>query len=556
RARVDLVGQGITVARRAAEHGVGDPDVLPAHPDLLEHPVEQLPGGPDERFTLLVLVVPRALPDEHQVRVRVARAVDDLGPALREPAPRARRRLERRLLERPHPVSPTAGAPGTPVASRTPLRIDSATARWARRSRTSCAAGTWPVASVNTVSPSQMVWEGRTTVDTASCEAMASRCARSLDRRAFVATTPMTVLDQGPRGHGVSEEGSPVSGLAPAIGSPSSPRISPSALTANRAPTITSPSSAAAVPTPPFTWRSGPWSLATVAPVPAPTLPSSTSSEAASQAAYPSLGPGRALGSPTPRSNRTAAGTIGTTARPAGNPTPRSSRYRTTPSAAASPNALPPVSRTAFTCSTSIPGRSRSVSRVPGAPPRTSPEPTVPGGASTTVHPVSPTRSVAWPTRIPGTRVITIAPRSRRRRPPAARSPRRAAPSWPCDPLARRPPGGRSGGRRRARSPRRGASRGRGPRPRRARAPPPGSARAGRRRSSARRAPPSRPRPARGRPGPPRSSRREAGRRARTASSERSGARCRPGLQARPAEAGRRGGPPERASRASAAASR
>src|SRR5262245_51913810 len=53
-----------------------------------------------------------------------------------------------------------------------------------------------------------------------------------------------------------------------------------------------------------------------------------------------------------------------------------------------------------------MPGRRRSVSRVPGAPPRTTPDATVPGGGSTTVHPVSPTGSVQWPTRMPGTRVI------------------------------------------------------------------------------------------------------------------------------------------------------
>src|SRR5439155_21971058 len=88
--------------------------------------------------------------------------------------------------------------------------------------------------------------------------------------------------------------------------------------------------------------------------------------------------------------------------------------------AAARPNALPPVSRTASTCWTSVPGRRRSVSRVPGAPPRTSPEPIVPGGQSSTVHPVSAIGSVQCPTRIPGTRVITEPPCSRLRPFPAA----------------------------------------------------------------------------------------------------------------------------------------
>src|SRR5262249_55417666 len=159
-----------------------------------------------------------------------------------------------------------------------------------------------------------------------------------------------------------------------------------------------------------FTAYSGPKSLATVAPVPAPTFPSGTSpSAAASHAARPAAAPGLAFGSPTARSNSTAAGTIGTRATPVSKPMPASSRYATTPSAAASPKALPPVSRIAFASCTSMPGRSRSVSRVPGAPPRTTPDPTVPGGGRTTVQPVMPAASVQCPTRIPGTRVITDA---------------------------------------------------------------------------------------------------------------------------------------------------
>ena len=108
---------------------------------------------------------------------------------------------------------------------------------------------------------------------------------------------------------------------------------------------------------------------------------------------------------PTPRSKRTAAGTIGTLAAPAAKPIPRSSRYRTTPSAAASPKALPPVRRTACTTCTRFSGRSRSVSRVPGAEPRTwiSADCAEPG-QRTTVRPVAPTRSVSCPTVHPGRR--------------------------------------------------------------------------------------------------------------------------------------------------------
>src|SRR3712207_7289671 len=44
-------------------------------------------------------------------------------------------------------------------------------------------------------------------------------------------------------------------------------------------------------------------------------------------------------------------------------------------------------------------GWSRSVSRVPGPPPRTLAAATLPGGGTTTVQPVRPTGSVQWPTR-------------------------------------------------------------------------------------------------------------------------------------------------------------
>ncbi len=223
-----------------------------------------------------------------------------------------------------------------------------------------------------------------------------------------MATTTSVVFPAG----GGSESSGSSPGATPTSTSPSSFTTSPRALTAARAPTRRSPSSSTAVPMPPGADRSSPDILATVAPVPAPTCPSRTSSLAASQAARPSVGPGRARGSPVPRSNSTAAGTIGTRTpeSPTSNPIPRSSSQPITPSAAARPKALPPVRSTASTCSTSMPGRSRSVSRVPGAPPRTSPDPTVPGGQSTTVQPVRPTGSVQCPTRIPGMRVITRTP--------------------------------------------------------------------------------------------------------------------------------------------------
>ncbi|SHV12770.1 Uncharacterised protein [Mycobacteroides abscessus subsp. abscessus] len=47
------------------------------------------------------------------------------------------------------------------------------------------------------------------------------------------------------------------------------------------------------------------------------------------------------------------------------------------------------MSTTASTVATVLAGSSRSDSRVPGAPPRTSTAPVVPGGANTTVVPVA-----------------------------------------------------------------------------------------------------------------------------------------------------------------------
>ena len=79
---------------------------------------------------------------------------------------------------------------------------------------------------------------------------------------------------------------------------------------------------------------------------------------------------------------------MGTKATPTSKPIFFSSRYRITPEAASSPNALPPVSTIACTLSTMLIGLSRSVSRVPGAAPRTSTPPVAPASAMMTVHPV------------------------------------------------------------------------------------------------------------------------------------------------------------------------
>src|SRR3954466_9167637 len=76
-------------------------------------------------------------------------------------------------------------------------------------------------------------------------------------------------------------------------------------------------------------------------------------------------------------------------------------------SAVANPNADPPLRTTASMRATRRSGDSRSHSRVAGAPPRTSPDATVPAGNRATVHPVFATGSVQCPTRTPGMSVIT-----------------------------------------------------------------------------------------------------------------------------------------------------
>ena len=92
-------------------------------------------------------------------------------------------------------------------------------------------------------------------------------------------------------------------------------RTSPAALTTTSAPTTTSPSRIDAEPMPPFIPRMPrPTNiLPTVAPVPAPTLPSATADAAAAwHARYASSGPTRIRPSPSDRSSITAPTTMGT----------------------------------------------------------------------------------------------------------------------------------------------------------------------------------------------------------------------------------------------------
>src|ERR1041384_4060032 len=107
-----------------------------------------------------------------------------------------------------------------------------------------------------------------------------------------------------------------------------------------------------------------------------------------------------------------------------------------TPSAAARPNADPPLNTTASTRSTSRPGASRSVSRVAGAAPRTSPPPTVPDGARITVTPdPAPVHGPTRMSAMSGIMDAAGAVRSRRYRRPVRWHPRREPGDELVDPL-------------------------------------------------------------------------------------------------------------------------
>jgi hypothetical protein len=81
------------------------------------------------------------------------------------------------------------------------------------------------------------------------------------------------------------------------------------------------------------------------------------------------------------------------------NPTPRRFNHVITPPADARPNALPPAKTSPWISETRLPGVKTPVSRVPGAPPRTSTAAVVPAGGKMTVQPVRPTESVQCPIR-------------------------------------------------------------------------------------------------------------------------------------------------------------
>ena len=85
-ARIDLaLRRGLVQAALAAQlplevlDRVGDVEVLAIDPRRLERAVEQASRRPDERQSLLVLLVAGLLADQHHARVRVAGAEHRLG---------------------------------------------------------------------------------------------------------------------------------------------------------------------------------------------------------------------------------------------------------------------------------------------------------------------------------------------------------------------------------------------------------------------------------------------------------------------------------------------
>src|SRR5205823_5218192 len=165
RARLDLIGEGIAVARWATSKDVRDVDVLTPQTDPAEHPREQLPGRANERLPLLVFVESRRLPDEQQVGVGVPDPEDDLRAALGQSAARTRRCLGRHLGERSaHAVpSPSSFDPFDPVDARR-RRPDRGTDGWStaranpRSSRTTgsgvSSMGMCPASGITTSRPS------------------------------------------------------------------------------------------------------------------------------------------------------------------------------------------------------------------------------------------------------------------------------------------------------------------------------------------------------------------------------------------------------------------
>lgn len=71
--------QGVAVFRRAALYHVGDIDFAAIQVDQLQHIVQQLAGTAHKGFALQILLLARALTDEHDLGLRIADAEHHVG---------------------------------------------------------------------------------------------------------------------------------------------------------------------------------------------------------------------------------------------------------------------------------------------------------------------------------------------------------------------------------------------------------------------------------------------------------------------------------------------
>ena len=390
-AGLDLDRLRVAVARRAALHHVGDVHVVAGEADALDQLVSSCPARPDERLALQVLLLARALADEHQVRVRLADAEHHLGAGLGQRAQRARERLafevgergERRWFEQRHGRTRTRQpvvARWYATASRIASAVTSATstaqavevAPRPRRSR-----GEREIAVEAGVRRADGA--GQTVVRARGRRDGTRPCpARRRSRRPRAScSSPVLEAARSPgtpgRRRGAAE---------PATTVPSSPITSPTALTTASAPTSTSPSRADAR-------AEAPGAAVLAAPPlpdasrPARRRPARSRSAPRRVRARPRArrGPRRRRAASPPRATRSkiaAAGTIGTGPPAVGNPRPCSasaaSRRRRSRGRTPSPRRAPP--RRPARPWPRVEHRGLAVA---GAPPRTSPDPTVPG---------------------------------------------------------------------------------------------------------------------------------------------------------------------------------
>src|SRR5450432_941188 len=89
RARVHFVFFWSAIVWWAALHHVGDIDILAANSHGGDHVVEQLSRTTHKRLALRIFIGSRAFTDEHDVRIRITYAENQLGTALAQTATRA-----------------------------------------------------------------------------------------------------------------------------------------------------------------------------------------------------------------------------------------------------------------------------------------------------------------------------------------------------------------------------------------------------------------------------------------------------------------------------------